>query len=89
MSLQVDLFYAPHCSACRRVRPRLRRLVAAHGNRFKLRELDVVAHLDEAVRAGVLRTPTVVVNGRVRLAGAITDAALAALLREVDVPGPT
>lgn len=86
MTLQIDLFYAPHCSACRRVRPRLRRLVAAHGNRLRLRELDVVAHLDDAVNAGVMRTPTVVVNGRVRLAGAITDAALTALLRELGIP---
>ncbi len=54
-----------------------------------MRELDVLTHLDEAVSAGVIRTPTVVVDGRVRLAGAITDAALTALLRELDVPGLT
>jgi len=43
-----------------------------------LRELDVVAHLDEAVRVGVLRTPTLVVDGQVRLAGAITESAFTA-----------
>lgn len=87
--MQIDLYYAPHCSACRRVRPRLRRLVAAHGDRLRLRELDVVTHLDEAVSARVMRTPAVVVNGRVRLAGAITDANLAALLHELGMSEAT
>lgn len=87
--MQIDLYYAPHCSACRRVRPRLRRLVAARGDRLTLRELDVVAYLDEAVSARVMRTPSIVVNGRVRLAGAMTDAALAVLLRELAMPGET
>jgi predicted DsbA family dithiol-disulfide isomerase len=85
--VQIDLYYAPHCSACRRVRPRLRRLVAARGDRLTLRELDVVAYLDEGAR--VMRTPSIVVNGRVRLAGAMTDAALAVLLRELAMPGET
>jgi len=85
MALHIDLFYALHCNVCGQARPRLRRLVAAHGGRLMLRELDVVTHLDEAVSAGVLRTPTVVVNGRVRLAGAISDAAVSTLLRELDV----
>lgn len=87
--MRIDLYYAPYCSACRRVRPRLRRLVAAHGDKLRLRELDVVTHLDAAVSARVIRTPALVVNGRVRLAGAITDAALAALLQELGVPGAT
>lgn len=87
--MHIDLYYAPHCSACRRVRPRLRRLVAAYGDQLELRELNVVNHLDEAVSARVMRTPAVVVNGRVRLAGAIADAALTALLRELGIPEAT
>ena len=81
--MQIDLFYAPYCSSCRRVRPLLRRLAAAQRETVELRELDVVEHLDEAVNAGVLRTPAIVVDGKVRLAGAITEAALNALLREL------
>lgn len=87
--MQIDLFYAPHCSSCRRVRPILRRLAATQREAIELRELDVVEHLDEAVSVGVLRTPTVVINGKVRLTGAITEAALNSLLHEVKLEGST
>lgn len=89
MDVQIDLYYAPHCSACGRIRPRLRRLVAEQGGRLQLRERDVVHHLEAAVRARVVRTPAIVVNGRVRLAGAVSDAALHALLRELGVAAAT
>lgn len=86
--MQIDLFYAPYCHSCGRVRPLLRRLAAAQRERLVLRELDVVEHLDEAVSAGVLCTPAVVVDGQVRLAGSITEAALKGLLRELTLTGP-
>ncbi len=86
--MQIDLFYAPYCSSCRRVRPLLRRLAAAQRERLVLRELDVVEHLDEAVSAGVFRTPAVVIDGQVRLAGTITETALKGLLRELTLTGP-
>lgn len=87
--MQINLFYAPYCSSCRRVRPLLRRLAASQREKVVLRELDVVEHLDEAVSAGVLRTPAVVIDGKVRLAGAITEAALNALLRELKLTEST
>lgn len=87
--MQINLFYAPHCSSCRRVRPMLRRLAATQREKLVIRELDVVEHLDEAVSAGVLRTPAIVIDGKVRLTGAITQAALNALLRELQLVGPT
>lgn len=87
--MQISLFYAPYCSSCRRVRPLLQRLAATQREKVVLRELDVVEHLDEAVSAGVLRTPAIVIDGKVRLSGAITEAALNALLRELKVVGPT
>lgn len=87
--MQISLFYAPYCSSCRRVRPLLRRLAAAQREKVVLRELDVVEHLDEAVSAGVLRTPAVVIDGKVRLAGRITEAALNALLRELKLTEST
>ena len=88
MTVQIDLFYAPYCSACRRVRPKLKRLAAPHAE-IRLRELDVIEHLDDAVSAGVRTTPTVVVNGKIRLSGAITEAAFKALLNELNVMGST
>jgi thiol-disulfide isomerase/thioredoxin len=81
--MQISLFYAPYCSSCRRIRPILRRFAESQPETLVLRELDVVDHLDEAVSAGVLRTPAVVIDGQVRLAGAISEAALNALLREL------
>lgn len=87
--MQINLFYAPYCSSCRRIRPMLRRFVASQPETFVLRELDVVDHLDEAVSAGVLRTPAVVIDGKVRLAGAISEAALNALLRELKLTEST
>ena len=87
--MQISLFYAPYCSSCRRIRPILRRFVESQPETLALRELDVVDHLDEAVGAGVLRTPAVVIDGKVRLAGAITEAALNALLRELRPSEPT
>lgn len=83
MPVQVDLFYAPHCGACRRVRPRLRRLASRYSESILVRELDVLEHLDEAVTAGVRCTPSVVVGGRVQLAGAVTESALVKLLEEL------
>ena len=88
MTVQIDLFYAPFCNACRRVRPKLKRLAAPH-TEIRLRELDVIEHLDDAVRAGVRTTPTVVVNGQIRLSGAITEAAFRALLNELKVAEST
>lgn len=85
MAIQIDLFFAPHCSACRRFRPRLKQWAAAHKNTLVVRELNVLEHLDEAVSAGVLRTPTVVVDGRVRLSGQFTDGAFEALVRELRI----
>lgn len=67
----------------------LRRLAATQREKLVIRELDVVEHLDEAVSAGVLRTPAIVIDGKVRLTGAITQAALNALLRELQLVGPT
>lgn len=80
--MQISLFYAPYCSSCRRVRPLLRRLAATQREKVELRELD-------AVSAGVLRTPAVVIDGKVRLSGAITEAALNALLRELKLTQST
>lgn len=85
--MQIDLFYAPYCNSCRRVRSLLRRLAATQHERLVFRELDVVEHLDEAVTAGVLRTPAVVIDGQVRLAGAITKTALKGLLHELTLTG--
>lgn len=87
--MQINLFYAPHCSSCRRIRPILRRLAATQREKLVVRELDVVEHLDEAVSAGVLRTPAIVIDGKVRLTGVITPTALNALLRELQLAGPT
>lgn len=81
--LQIDLFYAPHCSACRRIRPRLRRLASSDQDTLLVRELDVLEHLDEAVAAGVRCPPSLVVEGRVRLAGAFSESTLTAFLKEL------
>jgi thiol-disulfide isomerase/thioredoxin len=87
--MQFSLFYASHCSSCRRVRPLLRRLAASQREKVVLRELDVLEHVDEAVSAGVLRTPALVIDGRVRLTGAITEADLNGLLRELKLTEST
>ncbi len=83
MAMQIDLFYAPHCSACGRIRPRLRRLASRHRGRIIVRELNVLDSLEQAVAAGVICTPALVVEGRVRLAGKVTEAAFEALVKEL------
>lgn len=83
MALRVDVFYAPHCRACGKVIPRLKRLAARRGEAIILRELNVLEHLDAAVSAGVRITPTIVVRGRARLSGAIENAAFSDLLDEL------
>ena len=85
VALQIDLFYVSHCSACHRVLPRLRRIASGYGSSVLVRELDVLEYLDEAVAAGVRCTPSLVVQGHVRLAGAFTDSALKALLEELEL----
>lgn len=83
MSIRIDVFYTPQCSACGKVVPRLKRLAAQRGESVVVRELSVLNTLDAAVAAGVRVTPTVVVRGRPRLSGAIGAAAFSALLDEL------
>lgn len=82
MPVRIDVFYAAHCSACRAVIPRLKRLVDQRDD-VVLREMDILEHLDAAVASGVRVTPTLVVRGRARLSGNIGGAAFLALLEKL------
>ena len=83
MALQLEFFYSPYCSRCRKARQQVRSLAASWSKEhLRLRELDVLHELDRAVAVGVLQTPALAIDGEL-IAGPIpARAALEKLLRQ-------
>lgn len=67
MTIKVEVFSSPGCSRCGEARAVLRRIAEEiGGGRIAWREVDVLAEMDYAVALGVLSTPAIAVNGRLR-----------------------
>lgn len=70
MSIRVEVFASPGCGKCGKATEMLRRLAAEFGaDRVDWREVNVVEELDYAVELGVLATPAIAIDGRLRFTG--------------------
>lgn len=82
MAVELELFYSPYCTRCRKARAQLRALAESWPSaQIQLRERDVLDELDRAVAVGVMRTPALAIDGRL-IAGVPSRRALQKLLRE-------
>ncbi len=64
MRIRVELYTADACDRCDQAKAMLRDVVNTLGEeRFRLREINVVANIDEAVAAGIRFTPALRING--------------------------
>ncbi len=83
MAVRLELFYSPYCPHCGRARALLRALAAVWPpGALQLRELDVVEEIERAVALGVVRTPTLAIDGTLLAGRVISRKALEKLLRE-------
>ncbi|MBI2186417.1 MAG: thioredoxin family protein [Acidobacteria bacterium] len=77
MSHIIELFVADHCLGCPDARARVQEFAASRPD-IVVVERDVLHHLDEARRYGLIATPAIVLDGRTILYGAPTSEKLAA-----------
>ncbi len=61
----VDLFWASSCNRCQQAKLEVKNtLKQLKNNRLIYRELDVLEEIDYAVEVGVLKTPSIAINGK-------------------------
>ena len=83
MTVQLELFYSPYCTRCRKARKQVRSLTAHWpSERLRFRELDVLQELDRAVAVGVLRTPALAIDGQLIAGPVPSSRTLETLLRQ-------
>ena len=63
MTVNVEFFFAPNCSACEGVRAGLYDALAELPGAVTWQELNVLDHIERAVELGILRTPAIVMDG--------------------------
>ncbi len=64
MTIELELYTADTCERCDQAKALLRDVVNSLGKeRFRLHEINVVAHIDEAVAAGIRFTPVLRIDG--------------------------
>jgi len=60
----IDLFWASSCSRCQQAKLGIKKAIEQLDNkRLSYRELDVLEEIDYAVKIGVLKTPSIAING--------------------------
>ncbi len=65
-TITVDLFWASSCNRCQQAKIEINKAIQRLDHqRFCYRELDVVEEIDYAVKLGVLKTPSLAINGHV------------------------
>lgn len=84
MPTLIELFSAPHCSNCASVAKQIEARFA--GDNIELRRRNVLENIDRAVDLGILRTPALVIDGRLVHQGAVSTKRLEQLLSEVLCP---
>lgn len=82
MTVRVEIFHAPGCSACAAAGDELRRMAAAIVKDLDWRELNVLDELDYAVEIGVLTLPSIVIDGKLIFTSMPTVTQLRAALIE-------
>lgn len=80
--LRVELLKTPGCASCAGVERSWEALRPEYGERVQVEVIDLLERPEVAQRSGVLRSPAVVVDGRLRVQGALDAARLRRLLDE-------
>lgn len=80
--LRVELLKTPGCASCAGVERSWEALRPEYGERVQVEVIDLLERPEVAQRYGVLRSPAVVVDGRLRVQGALDAARLRRLLDE-------
>lgn len=62
MSVTIEVFAAPGCSACAQARTMLK-AVAEEFDQVRWREVDILREVDYAVALGILSTPAIAIDG--------------------------
>lgn len=80
-TIHIELFTAPHCRRCGRVRALIREVLETQGDeRIVAREVNVLDDIDHAARLGVLATPAIAIDGRLVFTGVPSRTVLLALI---------
>jgi len=63
MSIKVEIFSSPNCSACGQASKTLEKLANEIGDdKIQWRKADVIEEIDLAVSLGILSTPSIVID---------------------------
>jgi thioredoxin 1 len=81
--VSVELFFAAGCSKCAEVRDALRTAAESAG-RVEWKEIDIAKNPDRAVDAGVVSTPAVAIDGKLRFASLPSAAELQHAIRATE-----
>jgi len=63
--MKVEIYHSPRCPDCIRAKPILERVLAQYNLEFEY--VNVIENRDRAKEAGILRVPTVVIDGKIAL----------------------
>jgi len=64
-AVAVDLFWASSCTRCQQAKLEISNVISQLENkRLCYREIDVLEEIDYAVDIGVLKTPSIAINGK-------------------------
>jgi len=82
MTIKIDLYTANVCPRCVATKKQLSAAIEQQGKEhFELNFKDVVEHIDQAVKLGILATPAIVINNKLVFTSSPSDKKLKTLLK--------
>lgn len=85
--IKVEVFSLPGCTQCSASLDALKQVVLSFDpHTFSWHELDLLAHIDEAVQLGILTTPAIAINCRLAFAALPSPTQLKAELAKHSSP---
>ena len=71
----IKIFKTPGCASCVRTLDLIKNVIKDYP-KLKIKEINIVNHPDDAVKYGVMTSPTIVINEEIAFAGLPSEKAL-------------
>ena len=85
--IKVEVFSLPGCGQCSASLDALKQVVLSFDpHTFSWQEIDLLAHIDEAVQLGILTAPAIAINGRLAFSALPSPKQLQAELTKHSIP---
>ncbi len=71
----IKIFKTPGCASCVKAIDLIKKVIKDYP-KLKVKEINIVEHPDDAVKYGIMTSPTIVINEKVAFIGAPSEKAL-------------